>query len=234
MDLRLILADEPGAWITFTHRDRQLKARLDPMWLGAERVPELLDTPLLVRGLLDVHSQVVVMTSDPFARHIDELFEDYLEATGLGVRGIAELIFALRNVDLVELDLLREGLEIREWLDPAGSLSSRRLLLLLQDWMLRPETRIGARRMNINPASKAALVTAQSVSSPDDPHPFLKSPAQLAVEEKQLAEQQEKRRRIERQRPRELEYVPRTAGSLADAQAESKQALEELKAQLGQ
>lgn len=228
MDPRLILADQPGAWTNFTSGGRLLRARIDPMWLGPDTLRVLMDQPQHVRRLFDERSQIVSMTSDPFGRRLGQLFTDYFDAVGLGLQGLVQLRFALDHLDLIELDLLREGLEIRDWLAPEGPLSSRRLVLLMSDWKHRPETCVGAHRMQIFPASKAAIAAAQSISSKDDTHPFLKSPQRLAEEEKQLRSDRAARERISRQQRTELVSVEASADALQDAQTESKRALERL------
>lgn len=224
----LILADQPGAWTTFESGGLMIRARIDPMWLGPEMLADLLDKPQLVRLLFDTRSQVTSASSDPFGRKLGQLFTDYLDAVGLGLRGLVQLQFALEHLDLVELDLLREGLEIREWLDPAGQLSSRRVVLLLEDWRNRPETCVGARRLNIFPASKAAIAAAQAVSSAEETHYFLKSPDQIDAEERQLRRDREKRERITRQQAGVLAAQVASEAALHEARAESLRMLEEI------
>ena len=200
MSARLVVVDEPGAWIEFESRGREYRARMDPMWLGPEKLSRLLNQPPLVWQLLDERDRLRAMTSDPFGQHIVTLLKDYLDAVGLGIRGLSRLIYALQHLDDLEVDLLRMGLDVRDWLAPEGPLSSRRVSLLVEDFQDRPETRLGARMFGIFPASKSAIVAAQAfkanVQDKDFVHQFLKSPDQLEAEAEQRREAAEKRERI--------------------------------------
>lgn len=196
---RLILADEPGAWTTFTSDDREVRARLDPMWMGAENLRELINRPGLVFRVLDEQSAAAVMLADPLGRRVVPLLTDYLDAVGLGLEGLSYLSFVLDNLDLLEVDLLRLGLDVRDWLDPDGPLSSRRVYLLAKDFGDRPETNIGAKRFDLKPASKETIVLAQlsgGMSESGEPHMFLKSPSTLDAERRVQVETAAKLERI--------------------------------------
>lgn len=196
---RLILKDEPGAWVTFASGKREMRARFDPMWMGAAHLRELMNRPSGVFRVLDEQSAASVMLSDPLGRRVVPLLTDYLDAVGLGLEGLAQLSFALDNLDLLEVDLLCLGLDVRDWLNPDGPLSSRRVRLLIRDFSDRPETNLGAKRFDLNPVSKEAIVLAQisgGMSQSDEPHMFLKSPSMLAAERQVELEEAEKRERI--------------------------------------
>lgn len=198
MALRAILADSPDAWVVFQFRGEELRARFDPMWMGAENLVKVLDSPGLIRRVFDQDSQMRVALADPFSQRIDELFEAYLGAVGLSMRRLGILVHVLEHVEDLEVDLLRVGLDVREWLDPAGELSSRRVAVLVEDFLDRPESRLGARRLDITPADKAAVVVAQYVSARGDgeAHPFLWSPEEIAREAEKQRELVEKWARI--------------------------------------
>ena len=198
MSARLVVVDEPGAWIEFESRGREYRARMDPMWLGPEKLSRLLNQPPLVWQLLDERDRLRAMTSDPFGQHIVTLLKDYLDAVGLGFEGLARLGHALDNLDLVEVDLLRLGLDIRDWLDPEGTLSSRRMSLVVKDLQGRPETNLGAKVANLRPLSKGDILLAQFVggAKEGEPHRFLKSPSDLEAEHRAQAERDAAQARI--------------------------------------
>lgn len=229
---QLILDDVPGAWASFTFLGRELSARMDPMWLGVDLFLSLLDRPHLVLRLLDASSQMRLMTADPMGRRIVDLLETYLDAVGIGLRGLARAIHALGHVGYLEVDLLRMGLDIRQWLDPEGDLSTRRVCLIVEDLQLRPETRLGALRMDVQPISKAGIAAAtvvmQNVSDSTYVHEFLKSPSQIEAEERQLVADAEKRERISRLQPGVLDSESSSGVDFSDAREESLRALAEL------
>lgn len=198
MSARLILSDEPGAWGDVEFRGRDYRARVDPMWLGPEQLMKLLHHPPLVWQLLDERDRARVITSDPFGRHTASLLEAYLDRVGLGLDGLVRLVHALEHLDLLEVDLLRLGLDVRDWLDPGGPLSSRRVALLVKDFRARPETNLGALDLDVVPLSKGEILLAQYVGGSKDgkPHPFMKSPSEIEAERKARVEEAEKRERI--------------------------------------
>lgn len=232
MSARLILADEPGAWITFESRGREYRARLDPMWLGVETLAQSFERPKVLWQLFDDESKMDAMIRDPFGEHVAILLRDYLDAAGLGLRGLGMIRHALDNLDLLEVDLLRFGLDIKDWLDPEGSLSSRRVVLLIDDFLDRPETRIGAKRQKVAPESRETIVLAQIMSSLTGEkagvHQFLKSPETLAQEQEDGRVFREKRERVSGQRPGEIRKVARTEGSFSSAREDSKKALADI------
>lgn len=199
MSARLILEDVPGAWVDLEFRGQVFRARMDPMWLGAEQLVMLIDRPPMVRALFDEASHIRAVASDPFGRHTPTLLEAYVDAVGLGLEGLVHLIDALKHLDLLEVDLLRLGLDVKDWLDPEGPLSSRRVALLVKDFQARPETNLGARQLDVFPLSKGEILLAQYVGGPKEggPNMFLKSPSELEAERKAKVEDAEKRRRIQ-------------------------------------
>ncbi|CAM2804077.1 hypothetical protein COJE103337_03870 [Corynebacterium jeikeium] len=196
MALRAILADSPDAWVVFQFQGEELRARFDPMWMGAENLVKVLDSPGLIRRIFDQDSQMRLTLADPFSQRIDELFEAYLGAVGLSMRRLGILVHALEHVEDLEVDLLRVGLDVRDWLDPEGGLSSRRVALIVEDLFDRPESRIGAAYMGILPADKAAIGIAQYLSDKDDLHRFLWSPEELEKDVEKQREEEAKRARI--------------------------------------
>lgn len=232
MSAGIILADKPGAWIQFQHRGRRLRARMDPLWLGPDNLASLLSRPKLVWKLLDERSAMRAMTSDPTGRRIPLLLEDYLDAVGLSFRRLGYLERALTRLDDLEVDLLRLGLDVRDWLDLEGELSSRRVALIVGDLLDRPDTRLGAHHYDVNPISKTGMVAAQIVEQNAGDktfqHPFLRSPEDLELEAKQRAIDAEKRDRIKDIRPDVVEHQAPTVGSFSSAQDESKKALAEI------
>lgn len=197
MSARLVLVDEPGAWVDFTTGGRSFRARFDPMWLGAEKLAELLEKPRLVWQLLDEKSRARAMTHDLFGRHTLTMLKDYLDTVGLGFEGLVEVMYGLEHLDELEVDLLRMGLEVRDWLTPEGSLSSRRMMLVIRDLKNRPESAVGAVWFDLKPIDKAGLVAAQYVSTPEKPHRFLKSPAEIQAEVDEKREQDAKIARVQ-------------------------------------
>lgn len=197
---RLILDEGPGAHVTFDHRGIQVRALMDPMEAGPEYISQLLDDPRCIFKLLDRESQVVVGFDDPFNRGIFLLLENYLEAVGLSFKALGRLVLGLEQIHRLEIDLLRIGFEVRDWLDPEGALSSRRVALLIEDFLDRPETRLGAYRLDLMPISKEAIIGAQQLGKPEEPHQFLKSVTQLEAE---ASAQREREAAIERMKKRE-------------------------------
>lgn len=230
MSARLILEDEPGAWVEFTSGGVRLRARRDPMFLGYEDMVELLENPRLLWRLLDESSRVKSMTAAMVAGGLGQQLKAYLEASGLSVFKLALASHAVEDVDLLEVDLLRIGLDVRDWLDPEGPLSTRRVVALYEDMLDRPETRVGAKRMDIKPADKAALAVALFQSSQMDKgfeHPFLKSPSDLGKEAEQARIAAEKRERMGQDRRRVLSDG--SGRSFKSSQAESLRMLEDLR-----
>ena len=192
----LVLADQPGAWTTFTFGGREVRARFDPMWMGWERLSEILDKPQHVRCLFDQHSQMMLTFADPFGAKLPMLLREYLGAVGLSLERLGVLLHALKRVEDLEVDLLRMGLDVRDWLTPEGALSSRRVALIVEDLLDRPESRIGAAHMDISPADKAAIGIAQYLSGESHRHRFLWSPEELEKDAKCQREEAEKMERI--------------------------------------
>lgn len=232
MNARLVLADVPGGLITFHSGGHECRAVIDPLALGLDAFMELLEKPRLVYRLLDEDSRMDVMLADMFGERVEALLTDYADAVGLGLEGIAGLIHELRNLDRLEIDLLRMGLEVRDWLDVDGPMSSRRVWLLIKDLRQRPETQIGAARLNIFPADKAAVVAAQALEAKAEDkefkHYFLRSPDQLERENKQRQIDAATRERIKKQQLRGIARVQRDEESFKSAQAASQAALAEI------
>lgn len=200
MPARLVLTDVPGAWVKVSFRGREFRARMDPMWLGPDQLARLLERPQLVWQLLDDRDRARILIADPFGRHTVSLLMDYMESVGLGLLGMQRLIYALNHLDELEVDLLRMGLDVRDWLDTEAALSSRRVALLVEDFQARPETRLGALYFGIYPMSKSGMVAAQALeaqsSDKEFRHPFLKSPELVEAEAEQRREEAARRERI--------------------------------------
>lgn len=199
MDALAVLADSPGAWVDFDFDGTRVRARRDPMWIGADRLVDILDQPQYIRRVFDADSQMSLTLGDPFGAKLPRLLDEYLGQVGLSLRRLGVLLYALAHVEDLEVDLLRMGLDVRDWLDPEGCLSSRRVALIVEDLLDRPESRIGAAHMGILPADKAAIVAAQYVSSQsegDNLHMFLWSPEDLEKHAEKAREEEAKRQRI--------------------------------------
>lgn len=230
MSARLILEDEPGAWVEFTCSGVRYRARHDPMWLGHEDLGQMLENPRILWRLYDETSRVKSMTAAMLSGGLGAQLKAYLEACGLSIFKLALAAHAVEDIDLLEVDLLRIGLDVRDWLDPEGPLSTRRVVALYQDLLDRPESRVGAKRMDIKPADKAALAVALFQSSQMDKgfeHPFLKSPTDLEQEAEQARVAAEKRERMGQDRRRVLSDG--SGRSSKSSQAESLRMLEDLK-----
>lgn len=230
MSARLILEDEPGAWVEFASGGVRLRARRDPMCLGYEDMVELLENPRLLWRLLDESSRVKSMTAAMVSGGLGEQLRAYLKASGLSLFKLALAAHAVEDVDLLEVDLLRIGLDVRDWLDPEGPLSTRRVVALYEDMLDRPESRVGSKRMDIKPADKAALAVALFQSSQMDKgfeHPFLKAPKDLAQEAEQARIAAEKRERMGQDRRRVLSDG--SGRSFESSKTESLRMLEDLK-----
>lgn len=182
MHARLILDEGPGAYVTFEHRGKPVRALMDPMELGPDFVTGMASTPRSVFLLLDEKSQISVGMDDPFGTRNFELLTAYLEAVGLSFTALGRLVLGLEEAHLLEVDLLRLGLDIRDWLSPDGPLSSRRVALLIEDLLERPETQLGSRRFDLMPITKEAIIAAQQLGKPDEPHQFMKSVTQIEEE----------------------------------------------------
>lgn len=228
----LILADQPHALITFGFRGQELTAYLDPLILGVDGLLELTDNPLLVWQLIEEESRIPAMLADVFNEHVGDLLTTYLDEVGIGVEGYVNVTHGLRNLTDLEVDLLGMGLDIRDWLDLDGDLSTRRVALLVADFLNRPETRIGARNFGINPMDKTGISLTSFLNGfskdPNYKHPFLQSPEELAERRRQQAEDRAKRERLAAIVPGTVEQVKWTAESFADMRDKSKAALKEL------
>lgn len=209
MNARQILDDHPGAWVTFFSLGREFRARMDPMWLGVENLSRLLENPCIALQLFDTRSQMRVMAADPTGKKFSTILRDYADAAGIGFPGLFKIIQTLAHVELLEIDLLRLGLEIKEWLRPEGELSTRRVWLLIEDFEKRPETRLGARHSRIEPMGKegiiAAHIFAQNTGEKSITHPFLESPEDIAAAQEQALVDAEIRGRIKNQKPAEIQ-----------------------------
>lgn len=232
MRARLILADRPGAFVTFTHAGREFRARMDPMWLGVDVLAGVLDRPGVVLQLLDEASLLRAASTDLFGRQIVGFLEAYLVAAGLSFQRLGVVLWALRHVEALEVDLLRLGLDVRDWLDPEGCLSTRRVALLVEDFRDRPETRLGALFADLVPISKEGILAAQNIEVQAQDrsftHEFLKSPYQIEAERRQLERDAIARERIKSIRPAEIRHAAPTCGSFVSAREESRRALSEL------
>lgn len=232
MNAGLILNDRPGSRIHFTTLGVAVEAYTDPLHLGVDAVLDIPHRPKLITRLFDEVSQIDVMMADIDGSRAVEVLEDYLNAAGLGFTGLQRLIFALTHLDLLEVDLLRIGLDIRDWLDHSGDLSSRRVALLLGDFFTRPETCCGAKLFDVQPIDKAGFVAAQYVTSKMDKsagkHFFLRSPDEVAEENKSIAADRERRERIGKQKKVVLSRGSNSVALLDGARAESIRQLKEL------
>lgn len=196
MDALAVLADSPGAWVEFDFDGVRLHARRDPMWIGADRLADILEQPQYIRRVFDSDSQMRIALRDPFGSKLPDLLREYLERVGLSIKRLGLILHALARIEDLEIDLLRLGLDVRDWLDPEGGLSSRRVALIVEDLFDRPESRIGAAYMGILPADKAAIGIAQHLSDKDDLHRFLWSPEELEKDAEKQREEEAKRARI--------------------------------------
>lgn len=231
MDARLVLEDVPGAFTTITHAGRRVRVRMDPMWLGSEKLRGLEHHPRMVWQLVDESDRMRVMMPDPFGAKVAELLRAYADGVGLGVRGLQALWRGLDELDALEVDLVRIGVEVRDWLDPEGPVSSRRMALIIQDLIARPETSLGARAAGLFPLDKAAMAAAQIATGLSDKkgfvHPFLRKVSDLEAEAVAQAEAEVRRERI-RHRRLVVEHVERTEVSFESARDESRRELEKI------
>lgn len=231
MSARLILEDEPGTWVEFIHAGARYRALRDPMDLGHEFVSQLPENPRLFWRLFDESSQIRAMTAAYAQGGLYEQMDAYFEAVGLSIYKVALASLAVENIDLLEVDLLRIGIDVRDWLDPEGGLSTRRVVALYEDLLERPETLVGAKRWDIKPADKAALAVAMfhaSFNESGDEHSFLKSPKKLAQELEDARIAAEKRERMSRNRKTLL--TDGSGGSFESSTDESLRMLEEIAA----
>lgn len=232
MNAGLILNDRPGARLKFTTLGVLVDAYADPLRLGVDAVLNIPNRPKLINRLFDEDSQIDVMLADIDGSRAVDVLKDYLDAAGLGLTGLQRLIFGLTHLELLEVDLLRMGLDVRDWLNPAGDLSSRRVAVLIGDFFTRPETACGAKLFDVQPIDKAGLVAAQYVTSKMDKaagkHFFLRSPDEVAEENKTISADRERRERIGKQQKIVLSHDSNSGASLDDARAESMRQFKEL------
>lgn len=231
MDARLVLADVPGAFTTITHARHRVRVRMDPMWLGASKLRELEYRPRLVWQLVDEADRFSVVMADPFGAKVADLLRAYADGVGLGVAGLQALWRGLDELDALEVDLVRMGVEIRDWLDPEGPVSSRRMALIIRDLVARPETSLGARAAGLFPLDKAAMAAAQIATGLSGKkgfvHPFLRKASELEAEAVAQAEAEVRKERI-RHRRLVVEHVERTEVSFVAARDESRRELEKI------
>lgn len=194
-----VLDDSPGAWIEFPFDGKTLRARHDPMCMGVEAFSVILEELQNIRRVFDQDSQMKIALSDPFGSKLPGLLDAYLNAVGLSIKRLGLLLHAIDKAEKLEIDLLRMGLDIRDWFNPEGELSSRRVALIVEDLLERPESRLGADYMGILPADKSAIGIAQYISSQsegDNLHMFLWSPEDLEKETEKRRDEAAKRARI--------------------------------------
>ena len=229
-----ILNDRPGSRIHFTALGVSVEAYADPIHLGIDALLKVPQLPTLITRLFDDDSQIDVMMANIDGSHTVEILEAYLDAAGLGMTGMQRLIFGLTHIELLEVDLLRIGLDVRDWLSPDGDLSSRRVAVLIGDFFTRPETCCGAKLFDVQPIDKAGMVAAQYVTSKMDKaagkHFFLRSPDEVAEENKAIAEDRERRERIGKQQKVAISRDSNSGVAFDDARAESIRQLKELAA----
>lgn len=230
---RLIRDEQPGATVTLQHGRLTLTAVADPLAIGADRAVMLLERPRLVWQLLDERSRVRAMLADPMGREVIALLDEWCTAAGLSFFRLAVLRRVLDHIDALEVDLLRMGLDIRDWLDPAGPLSTRRVLCIAEDLENRPESAYGAAVEGLFPLTKDALLLAQileALTHADEPHGFRKTRAELEAVARQRAEDAAKRERIAAQQ-RTVVAPAVGAMNFDDARAQSQRELAALLAE---
>lgn len=234
MYAQLILKDQPGSWVEFEYGRGIYRARRDPMYLGPENLASMFEEPRLLWQLYDDDSQVRSMTACMAGERLQDHMKAYLEAAGLSFFKLALAQHALNDVELLEVDLLRLGLDVRDWLDPEGSLSTRRVVSIYRDLLDRPETRVGSKRFDVNPITKDGLAVVLFHSSMMDQgfdHPYMKSPVDLEKEAEQARLDRAKRERMSKDRRVVLQ--PRGgSGSFETSKAESLRMLEQLQSML--
>lgn len=180
MGLGHVLGDAPGAWADFTHDGRKFRARRDPMWVGAEVLATVLEKPGVLLGAFDDRSRERALIGDVFGARLPALVDRYLTEVGLSVSRLGLVVFALEHIEDLEVDLLRVGLDVRDWLDPEGGVS----------------TRLGALRAGIYPISKAGIAAAQQFNHEGHMHPFLWSRKKVESDRRARLDEEAKRRRI--------------------------------------
>lgn len=196
MGIGHVLGDAPGAWADFTHDGRKFRARRDPMWVGAEVLATVLEKPGVLLGAFDDRSRERALIGDVFGTRLPALVDRYLTEVGLSVSRLGLVVFALEHIEDLEVDLLRVGLDVRDWLAPEGGVSTRRVCVLIEDFQERPETRLGALRAGIYPISKAGIAAAQQFNHEGHVHPFLWSREKVESDRRARVDEEAKRRRI--------------------------------------
>lgn len=234
MYAQLVLEDQPGGWVEFECGRGTYRARRDPIHLGPENMARLFEEPQLLWQLYDDSSQVRSMTACMAGERLQDHMKAYLSAVGLNFFKLAMAQHALGDVELLEVDLLRMGLDVREWLDPEGDLSTRRVVSLYRDLLDRPETRVGSKRFDVNPITKDGLAVALFHSSMTDQgfdHPYLKAPVDLEQEAEQARIDRAKRERMSKNR-RVVLQPQGGSGSFETSKSESLRMLEQLQSTL--
>lgn len=196
MGLRHVLGDRPGAWVSFQSSGATYRARRDPMCVGAEALAGVLERPGVLLGAFDDRSRERALMGDIFGTRLPLLVDDYLGAVGLSITRLGLVVFVLEHIEDLEVDLLRVGLDVYDWLDPEGGLSTRRVCALVEDFQERPETRLGALRMGIFPIDKAGIAAAQQFNHEGSTHPFLLTRDEVSAEQQRRADEEAKRQRI--------------------------------------
>lgn len=175
-----------------------LDMRADPLSLGVEWLHKFARNRDGFKRLFTPESAFALVSMMPGKEDWGSIYRAWLEATGLSDEKFLYLDLALNNFEDLEADLLRVyGVDVADWL--TGSMSTRRLCVMIADLAKRPETLFGAQDLGIvNPLTRGEIMLAVSVAAGEGhPHASLKT---FAERDEQLRTREKMARIQERDR----------------------------------
>lgn len=152
----------------------KLEAVVDPMSLGPDAVYEMATGDDTVVPLLTETGLFNWQIAMPAPSDIVPLCFEWSRAAGLGQYGYGTIVKIVRHLDLVEADLQRfYNVDLSAW--PRGEITTRRVVSLVSGLIYETASLFWSEMDDRDPLTKEAIILAQLVSSPGDPHPFLVS-----------------------------------------------------------
>lgn len=172
----------------------KLEALADPRALGFDNIFHWGTSGWSIKGLLVGDSAMNWTLAFGLPDDIPAVLEAWQEAAGLGNQGMLIARKALEYSTLVEADFQRfYHLDFREWLDLESSMTTRRMLTLLNGLNFKTDSLFWAEVHDLDPLSRSEILLANLASSQEKPHPWLTARKDRAAQR----EMQEKFKRIQ-------------------------------------
>lgn len=158
-------------------RKVKLEAVCDPRVLGFDMIANWGSKGWKIDGFLVGKSLINWTISLATPNDFPAMIESWETASGIGNRGMLKAKLALQNAGLVEADFQSfYRLDFREWFIPGSSMTTRRMLSLLDGFSRRTDSLFWSEIADRDPLSRAEILLAQLVGGKDGrPHAFLTS-----------------------------------------------------------